>query len=74
MAEKTVLRIFPAITQNIGLYFAIFIVAKIKITASNREYGEKCIQNMHTNAHIAIIKIIKIKTGKNKKEILSDGL
>jgi hypothetical protein len=49
-------------------------VAKIKITASNREYGEKCIQNMHTNAHIAIIKIIKIKTGKNKKEILPDGL
>ena len=68
------LRTFHALTQNIALYVTIFIVAKIKIKASNRKYGEKCIQNIHTNAHIAIIKSIITKTGKNKKEILPDGL
>lgn len=73
-AEKPGLRTFPALTQYNALYFAIFIIAKVKIMASNKEYGEKCIINTQANAHIAIIKSIIRKTGKNKKEIFPDGL
>jgi len=46
----------------------------MKIMASNKEYGEKCIINTQTNEYMAIIKSIIRKTGKNKKEIFPDGL
>ena len=74
IAEKTGLRTFPAFTQHKALYLAVPIAAKIKIMSSNKEYVKKCIQNIHTNAHIAIIKRVIMKTGKNNKEIFPDGL
>ena len=72
--EKPGLRTFPALAQHNALYLAIFIIVNMKIMASNKEYGEKCIINTQTNAHTAIIKSIIRKTGKNKKEIFPDGL
>lgn len=74
IAEKPGFRTFPVLTQQNALYFAIFIIANIKIIASNKEYGEKCIINTQTNAHTAIIKSIIKKTGKYKIEIFPDGL